>query len=85
MLTLAQPLDDDLLKGVVISASVGHHPALSVPSRIDQLHAAQVYLLTTICIEKGRFEEASPMLSTSAKVSDFLGNLSANGRQHAAR
>jgi len=84
VLTLAKPRDDDVLAGVVVPVSSGHHPSSSTPSRIDRLHAARVAALP-IRNEKGHYEESSPILTSTGELTDFIRDRSAAWEQHLQR
>lgn len=84
VLTLTQPRQDDPIEGVPIPTPGGHHPNSSVPSKIDKLQVARIAALP-IRNEKGHFEEASPELSSSAEVSNFIRDRSAAWSQHLQR
>ena len=84
VLTLEVPRTDDPLAGVEIPVSSGGHPNSSVPSKLDKLQAARVAALP-IRNEKGHYEEASPALTSSSEVSDFIRDRSAAWSQHNQR
>jgi phospholipase C len=84
VLTLAAPRADDPLKGVAVPVSGGHHPNSSVPSKLDKLHAAKVAALP-VRNEKGHYEEASPNLTSSSEVSDFIRDRTAAWKEHVRR
>jgi phospholipase C len=84
-ITLAQPRNDDVLKGVSIPVSSAHHPNSSVPSKLDKIHAARVAALP-IRNEKGHYEEADPeALTSAAEVSDFIRDRTAAWKDHVQR
>ena len=84
MLTLATARQDDPLEGVAIPVSTGHHPNASSPSKIDRIQAARVAALP-IRNEKGHYEEASPVLTSAAELSDFIRDRSAAWKEHVQR
>jgi phospholipase C len=84
VLTLATPRDDDPLNGVEVPESSGHHPNSSTPSKIDKIHAARVAALP-IRSEKGHYEEASPELSSTADLSNFIRDRTAAWKDHLRR
>jgi phospholipase C len=84
VLTLATARNDDPLDGVVISLSTGHHPNASSPSKIDRIYAARVGA-PPVRNEKGHYEEASPVLTSAAELSDFIRDRTAAWKQHVQR
>jgi phospholipase C len=84
VLTLATARQDDPLEGVAIPVSTGHHPNASSPSKIDRIQAARVAALP-IRNEKGHYEEASPVLTSAAELSDFIRDRSAAWKEHVQR
>jgi phospholipase C len=84
VLTLAQPRVDDPIAGVLAPDSGANHPNAAVPSQIDLIQAAKVAALP-IRNDKGHFEEATPDLSSSASVSNFIRDRSAAWKQHVQR
>ena len=86
VLTLATPRDgnDDPLAGVSIPVSSSHHPNASQPSKIDKIQAARVAALP-IRNEKGHYETASPILTSSSELSDFIRDRTAAWSQHIQR
>jgi phospholipase C len=84
VLTLAAARNDDPLDDVTIPFSTGHHPNASSPSKIDRLHAARVAALP-IRNEKGHYEEASPVLTSAAELSDFIRDRTAAWKLHIQR
>jgi phospholipase C len=84
VLTLATARNDDPLDGVAIPLSAGHHPNASSPSRIDRIYAARVAALP-VRNEKGHYEEASPVLTSAAELSDFIRDRTAAWKQHVQR
>jgi phospholipase C len=84
VLTLTTPRGDDPLQGVAVPLSTGHHPNSSSPSKIDRLFAARVAALP-IRNEKGHYEEAAPMLTSAAEISDFIRDRTAAWKLHIER
>jgi phospholipase C len=84
VITLSEPRQDDPLKGVQVPVSSGHHPYASSPSKLDMIHAARVAALP-LRNEKGHYEEASPELTSSAEVGDFIRDRTAAWDRHLAR
>jgi phospholipase C len=83
-LTLATARTDDPIKGVPPPVSTGQHPNSSTPSKIDKIHAAKVAALP-IRNEKGHYEEAAPLLTSSSEVSDFIRDRTAAWKEHVRR
>lgn len=83
-LTLKTPRKDDPLQGVTPPVSEVRHPAAAAPSHLDMVQARQVAALP-IRNEKGFYEEAAPLLPTSAAVGDFIRDRSAAWDQHLQR
>jgi phospholipase C len=84
VLTLNTPRDDDPIKGVAVPVSNGSHPNSSTPSKIDKLQAARVAMLP-VRNEKGIFEEATPDVSSTAAVSNFIRDRTAAWKEHVQR
>lgn len=84
VLTLAKARGDDPLQGVTAPASAIHHPLSSTPSRIDRLQAARVAALP-IRNDQGHFEEAAPVLTSSADVGNFIRDRGAAWKEHLQR
>jgi len=84
VLTLKVARKDDPLKGVAVPVSSAHHPNSSTPSRLDKIHAARVAALP-IRNEKGHYEEASPDLSSTAELSNFIRDRTAAWKEHLRR
>jgi phospholipase C len=72
VLTLAQPRTDDPLAGVAPPAAVAA-PVDTRPSAMERIHAERVAALP-IKNEFGIYEEAFPILNTSADVTRFINN-----------
>jgi phospholipase C len=81
---LATARHDDPLNGVAIPVSTGHHPNASSPSKIDRIQAARVAALP-VRNEKGHYEEASPVLTSTAELSDFIRDRTAAWKEHVQR
>lgn len=76
---------DDALAGVRIPVSSEHHPNASVPSKLDEIHAARVAALP-IRNEQGHYEEADPgTLRSAAEVHGFIRDRSAAWKEHMQR
>jgi phospholipase C len=84
VLTLTTARHDDPLNGVAIPVSTGHHPNASSPSKIDRIQAARVAALP-VRNEKGHYEEASPVLTSTAELSDFIRDRTAAWKEHVQR
>ncbi len=84
VLTLKKARTDDPLAGVVVPVSQGHHPNASSPSKIDMLQAARVAALP-LRNAQGHYEEAEPVLTSSAEVGNFIRDRMAAWSQHIQR
>jgi phospholipase C len=84
VLTLASPRTDDPLKGFTPPVSGSAHPNSSTPSKIDKIQAAKVAALP-IRNEQGHYEEASPPLTSSAEISNFIRDRTAAWKEHVRR
>ncbi|MDE2608111.1 MAG: phosphoesterase, partial [Burkholderiales bacterium] len=61
-----------------------HHPNAARPSRLDRLHAARIAALP-LRNEKGFYEEATPDLTSSSELGDFIRDRCAAWRDHMRR
>jgi phospholipase C len=84
VLTLATARNDDPLDRVAIPLSTGHHPNASSPSRLDRIFAERVAALP-VRNEKGHYEEAAPVLTSAAELSDFIRDRTAAWKLHVQR
>jgi len=86
VLTLHKPrtADDDPLKGVAVPVSGVHHPNAATPSKLDKIHAARVAALP-LRNEKGHYQEAAPMLTSTSELGDFIRDRTAAWSQHIQR
>lgn len=83
-LSLANARTDDPLAGVAVPAVTGHHPNAAEPSVIDRIQAARVAALP-VRNEKGYYEQAAPVLTSTAELSNFIRDRSAAWKEHVGR
>lgn len=84
VLTLTRARTDDPLQGVTVPPADIHHPNAARPSRLDRLHAARIAALP-LRNEKGFYEEATPDLTSSSELGDFIRDRCAAWRDHMRR
>jgi phospholipase C len=84
VLTLEKPRSDDPLKGVKIPVSSASHPAKSVPSKLEAIHAKKLSQLP-IRNDQGTYDHTPPDMSSSAEVGDYIRGRSAAWSQHIDR
>ena len=84
VLTLATARNDDPLDGATIPVSTGFHPNASSPSKIDRIYATRIAALP-VRNEKGHYEEASPVVTSAAELSDFIRDRTAAWKLHIQR
>ncbi len=70
-LTLTQPRTDDPLQGVVPPATKTRRHPSKKPTKLERIHAERVAALPIMNAD-GIYEEARPVLNSSAKVSQFI-------------
>ena len=84
VLSLSEARDDDPIAGVAVPVSTAKPADASLPSHLDLVHAAKVAALP-IRNEKGHYDDAAPVLITSADVATFIRDRTAAWSQHVQR
>jgi phospholipase C len=84
VLTLSEARDDDPIAGVAVPVSTAKSSGASLPSHLDLVQAAKVAALP-VRNEKGFYDDAAPVLTTSADVATFIRDRTAAWSQHVRR